>query len=81
MTKEQRATFEEIEPSAIWPEVGSRAMNRLLIMRDGQVFHDTWIEVQPDRYRYAVIADGGVLVRLVIDEYLAAEIRWDGSAD
>jgi hypothetical protein len=55
---------------------GVRAMSPLLITADGQLF----TEVQPERYRYAAIADGGVLVRIVIDEYLAAEVWWDESA-
>jgi hypothetical protein len=51
-------------------------MSRLLVTSNGQLFNDPWIEVQEGRYRYAAIADGRVSVRIVIDEYLAAEVRW-----
>jgi hypothetical protein len=55
---------------AIWPEVGSRAMQRLVQNDNG------WIEVQPGRYRYLAIADAVVRVRLVLSEYLACEVIW-----
>lgn len=76
LTDAQRNAFEEVPASEIWPEVGSRAMSRLLITSDGQLFSENWIEVQADRYRYAAVHEEGVLVRIVIDEYLAAEVRW-----
>lgn len=56
-----------------WPEVGSRAMQRLAStfpMRGG------WIDVQPGRYRYLATADHGVTVRMVLSEYLACEVVW-----
>lgn len=56
---------------AIWPEVGSRAMQRLVRNESG------WIEVQPSRYRYLVIADAVIQVRLVVSEYLACEVIWN----
>jgi hypothetical protein len=76
LTEAQRNAFEKVPTSEIWPEVGSRAMSRLLITSEGQLFTEDWIEVQPERYRYAAIPDGGIFIRLVIDEYLAAEVRW-----
>ncbi len=56
---------------AIWPEVGSRAMQRLVQNDNG------WIEVQPGRYRYFVTTDAVVRVRLVLSEYLACEVIWN----
>ena len=56
---------------AIWPEVGSRAMQRV-VQNDND-----WIEVQPDRYRYHTTIDAGVRVRLVLSEYLACEVIWN----
>lgn len=55
---------------ALWPEVGSRAMQRLV--EDGS----EWIIVQPGRYRYLATADATVRVRLVLSEYLACEVIW-----
>lgn len=72
LSDEVRAAFEAVPETRIWPEVGSRAMQRIL--EDGGA---GWIAVQPSRYRFLAHADGGVLVRIVIAEYLAAEARWD----
>jgi len=57
---------------AIWPEVGSRAMQRLVQNEHG------WIEVQPGRYRYLATTDAVVRVRLVLSEYLACKVIWSG---
>lgn len=55
----------------LWPEVGSRAMQRL-------VHNDNdWIEVQPGRYRYLTTIDAVVRVRLVLSDYLACEVIWN----
>jgi hypothetical protein len=51
MTPEARQTFEESPNNRLWPEVGSRAMHRILVGAEG---HSSWIEVQPGRYRYLV---------------------------
>lgn len=53
----------------IWPEVGSRAMQRI-------VTGETWVVVQPGRYRYLTSVDEGVVVRMVLSEYFACEVRW-----
>lgn len=55
---------------AIWPEVGSRAMQRLVQNEHG------WIEVQLGRYRYLATTASVVRVRLVLSEYLACEVIW-----
>ena len=56
---------------ALWPEVGSRAMQRL-VQNDND-----WIEVQPGRYRYHTTIGAGVRVRLVLSEFLACEVIWN----
>lgn len=80
LTDEQRRRFEDVPVSEAWPEVGSRAMSRLMVTEDGSLLAEDWIEVQEGRYRYAAVHDGGVLVRIVVGEYLAAEVRWDDEA-
>ena len=69
---DDRERFEEPPQTGVWPEVGSRSMRRLA-MNGGMA---DWIIVQPDRYRYLATVAPGILVRLVIREYLAAEIVW-----
>lgn len=78
MTARQRDEFENGEQGVLvpWPEVGSRAMNRMLVMGT-DVFGGGWLEVQPDRYRYRVSQDGGMRVSIVLREYLACEVVWN----
>lgn len=76
MTAGERDQFEgppaaEAWPFAAWPEVGSRAMQRIAM---GQL---PWVEVQPNRYRYLATDADGLIVRMVLSEYLACEVRWE----
>lgn len=75
LTDEQREAFENPEISSIWPEVGSRAMLRLVEGKD--MGSGGWIVVQEGRYRYNVSIVEGRNVRTVINEYLAAHVCWD----
>jgi hypothetical protein len=73
--------FETIPQSAgllaSLPEIGTRAMQRVLIAAPANsVFGSDWVVVQEGQYRYAAIADGPVMVRFVIGEYLACEVIW-----
>lgn len=76
LESETRKRFERLlgagELSA-WPEVGSRAMQRLI---EGHDLEGGWVVVQPARYRYATMADARVGVRIVLSEYLACEAIW-----
>ena len=64
--------------NSLWPEVGSRLMQSVAF---GDLQPGGWIEVQPDIYRYAVSQEpDGVLVRIVLREYLASEVLWDESS-
>lgn len=73
MNEEEREEFESAPDTGVWPEVGSRAMHRVF---DGAEGKYPWIEVQPRRYRY-MVASGPFMARIVIAEYLAAEVEWD----
>ena len=76
MTDEERDNFEQATSTigmTGWPEVGSRAMQRLIEDYDES---SGWIVVQPGRYRYQTSVDGGVTVRMVLSEYLACEVQW-----
>jgi hypothetical protein len=71
-----RKHFEAVPSSAVWPEVGSRAMQRLIVAGN-EATDDGWIEVQSRQYRYFVIAERAVIVRMAVSEYLACEVIWD----
>ena len=81
MTARQVDQFENVSQGPGWPEVGSRMMQRALIVHslgDSQeAYFDSWQDVQEDVYRYAVAqVSDGILVRIVLREYLAAEVLW-----
>ena len=71
--------FEDIDfiPQGKAPEIGSRAMQRIKITSNGEAFGPGWIEVQPGRYRYAVIQSDRIEVRMVFSEYLACKVIWE----
>lgn len=75
LDEQSRSQFETPPQVAVWPEVGSRAMRRLVVAQDEVC--NGWINVQPGRYRYLASAQGSVLVRCVISEYLACEVLWE----
>ncbi len=76
LTNTERENFESetAEGLALWPELGSRMMTRVIT---GQDLSCGWIIVQDGVYRYAVMQDDGIRVKTVIQEYLATEIRWE----
>ncbi len=87
-TKEQREEFEDANFPEIWPEVGSRAMQRMSVLQPrlsgpqgdgafpGFIIQD-WQDVQDERYAYLATADGTeVRVRSIIGGYLACDVRW-----
>ena len=71
----QRNDFEMPSSSSVWPEVGSRAMQRLVEGTD--VRSDGWIKVQPGRYRYCAQLSDGIDIRIVVHEYLACKVQWE----
>ncbi len=75
LDREQRQSFEYAVGSEVWPEVGSRAMRRLIEGID--LTAAGWIDVQPGRYRYSAQVNAGIDVRMVVGEYLACHVRWN----
>ena len=73
MTPDTRECFETPPRLTLWPEVGSRAMQRGVVDDRGVA---GWIIAQPERYRYLTSVDNGVIVRVVLGEYLGCEVMW-----
>jgi len=69
-----RSRFEAVPPSAVWPEVNSRAMQRLVV--GGGNVESNWVVMQPGRYRYATALSEGITVRVILSEYLGCEAIW-----
>lgn len=69
-------TFFSIPEQTSLPEVGSRALQRVMINSAGNI-QQYWIPVQQDNYRYCISHDSdGLRVKIIIWEYLACEIIW-----
>jgi hypothetical protein len=78
MSDLQRKSFEIPESYAVWPEVGSRAMQRLVVEGIGtEIPSGAWLDVQPGHYRFRVSLGNGLEVRIVIHEYLACYVHWN----
>jgi len=82
LSPEALEAFESIEAQetlTFWPEIGSRAFQRAAFLwSDSQleVVPKLWIDVQPGNFRYYASGGSDVEVRVVIREYLAAEVSW-----
>jgi len=70
---EERLRFESLMELTKMPEAGCRACSNVGIFNE-QILCLPWLEVQKSRYRYLVNYNGGYLVRIVINEYLACEV-------
>ncbi|MDO6825609.1 hypothetical protein [Marinobacter sp. 1_MG-2023] len=75
LTEQQRMDFEQPVAAEVWPEVGSRAMQRMLTGQDTD--QSGWIVVQPNMYRYVASAVGYIEVRIVINEYIGCVAQWE----
>lgn len=79
MEEHQRHQFENPPGERLWPEVGSRAFERMALafaMGGPAGLTNGWQVVQPGRYRYLVSYSEGVDVRMVLSEYLACQVIW-----
>ena len=74
LSSEEWKDFANPEQLSAFPEVGSRAMQRLR-MQDDLCFLD-WIHAQPDVYSYYVSQNHAVEVRILLQNYLACYVRW-----
>ena len=77
----QFEVFYKLSDHELIPEVGSRAMIRLLVSEHG-ILPNRWIEVQEGRFSYAVeLLPGRGRVKMILGDYLAAEVDlisdWD----
>lgn len=75
LSDRQRTHFETPPDTFVWPEVGSRAMQRLLVAEEA--YSMGWISVQQGRYRYMAVGAEAVMIRGVLSEYLGYEVIWE----
>ena len=73
LSPDRRAAFERVDRGLL-PEFDSRLLHRVLGIEPPQ---DSWVEVQRNVYRYAVMQNGdAVAVRTLMRNYLATEVTW-----
>lgn len=75
MSDTERLIFERPSPAPLFPEVGSRSMQRFLVSEGALCA--PWVEVQRGTYRYHASPDDTVSIRIVIQDYLACYIHWN----
>jgi hypothetical protein len=78
MSDEAREAFEGHSATLVapWPEVGSRAMQRLLVL-GSEVYTEGWVVVQESNYRFRTSQEGGLRIQMVLREYLACQVCWE----
>lgn len=75
LSLEERMAFEESQGHEVWPEVGSRLM-QMMVVCDHDVLMPQWEVCQKDRFRYMIIQKSDYCeVRMVFSEYLATVVR------
>ncbi|MCU7936750.1 MAG: hypothetical protein KZQ99_18070 [Candidatus Thiodiazotropha sp. (ex Dulcina madagascariensis)] len=92
LNEEQREGFSAAHIQKLYGEVGSRNIQRMFAaevtlqsdiseQNTLQVVVNDWVEVQEGCYRYLAIDDiSGVIIRIVIFDYLACEVGWQVNA-
>lgn len=88
LSEEQREDFDAPHVVELWGEICSRGHQRLMHVeltlvggKDERIPHFMtmcdWVVLQEGRYRYQATDDvDGVVIRIVIGEYLACEVGW-----
>ena len=76
LSPEERNVFFSVSEIKKTPEIGSRAMQRILIYEKGSL-PSYWIHVQERMYSYSVsVSLGFTIVKILIRDYLACEVIW-----
>lgn len=76
LSSDERNLFEAVYELTKYPEVGSRASNRICLTPNNICFLN-WNIIQDIRYRYYVNYDNCYRVKIVINEYLACEFEFE----
>ena len=88
LSYDEREAFNEAHVQHLFGEVGSRELQRMLVTQvtvrsaSGEqsvlpMLVNDWVDVQEELYRYLAIEDaGGLVIRIVVAEYLSCEVSW-----
>lgn len=89
LPKEELDLFDSAHIQKLLGEIGSRNMLRMFatevtlqsesgVLETMNVVVNDWVDVQDGYYRFLAVDDaGGVVIRIVISEYMACEIGWN----
>ena len=88
MAEAEWEEFNSVHFQNTFGEVGSRGLRRMLVTQvvlpfktgertELRLLVNDWVDVQEGCYRYLAIDDhGGIVIRIVIADYLACEVGW-----
>jgi hypothetical protein len=75
MTSSQSQVFYQLSPVELLPEVGSRALMRVLADRGG-IIANAWTELQPDRFSYVVeVLPAMSRIKMIVGNYIAVQVE------
>lgn len=74
LSEEEKQQFEHIPAPIFFQEVGSRMM--MLQNTEGELIGH-WTEIQKDPFRFALMWDGPIIVRMVFEEFPFVEVVWE----
>ena len=92
LSDDQHGAFNEAHVQHLFGEVGSRGLQRAFVTQvtlqstSGEqsvlpLLVNDWVDVQENLYRYIAIDDtGGVVIRIVVAEYLGCEVAWHSNS-
>ena len=88
LPEEQRLGFDAAHIQQLYGEIGSRGLQRMLVTQmvlqsesgeqsELRMLVNDWVDVQDNLYRYLAIDDTrGLVIRIVVAEYLGCEVAW-----
>lgn len=74
LSNEERQQFEFLPEQDLFPEVGSRMF---IDQVENRGTFDKWTEMQDGTFRFAVMWDGSIIIRMVFREFLFAQVGWE----
>lgn len=88
LSEEHREAFDAAHVQQLFGEIGSRGLQRMQVTQmvlqsetgeqsELRMLVNDWVDVQDNLYRYLAIDNaGGLVIRIVVAEYLGCEVAW-----
>ena len=75
MSHEDRREFDASVEISVLPEIGARAMSRMLIDGNNNSY-SSWVNVQDGVFRYMAFVYDGLVIKMIFHEYLLVQFIW-----